>query len=117
MKGIEIAFKSNSVQTDDFEWRIGGNVTFQRFTNHKIDYYATVSGYCLGGVEGATGSDSKSGAELLRVLFCGRSCGVDVDFRWSLSSDGWVATKVHRFHSLQLMFSGLILSVKTLQKL
>jgi iron complex outermembrane receptor protein len=56
-KGIEIAAEVVPVRTDDLEWRIGGNVTFQ---NSKITKLTTAQpdtpGINVGGYEGATGN-------------------------------------------------------------
>jgi TonB-linked SusC/RagA family outer membrane protein len=56
-KGIEIAGEVIPVRTDDFEWRIGGNVTFQ---DSKITKLTTTlpntPGINVGGYEGATGN-------------------------------------------------------------
>jgi TonB-linked SusC/RagA family outer membrane protein len=56
-KGIEIAGEVIPVRTDDFEWRIGGNVTFQ---DSKITKLTTTQpntpGINIGGYEGATGN-------------------------------------------------------------
>jgi TonB-linked SusC/RagA family outer membrane protein len=56
-KGIEIAAEVIPVRTDDFEWRIGGNVTFQ---DSKITKLTTTlpntPGISTGGYEGATGN-------------------------------------------------------------
>ena len=56
-EGIEIAAEVIPVRTDDFEWRIGGNVTFQ---DSKITKLTTTlpntPGINVGGYEGATGN-------------------------------------------------------------
>lgn len=56
-KGIELAAEVVPVKTDDFEWTLGGNVTFQ---DSKITKLTTVldntPGISVGGYEGATGN-------------------------------------------------------------
>lgn len=56
-RGIEIAADVIPVRTDDFEWRIGGNVTFQ---DSKITKLTTTQdntpGINVGGYAGATGN-------------------------------------------------------------
>ncbi|MFV8343433.1 SusC/RagA family TonB-linked outer membrane protein [Flavobacterium sp. XS2P39] len=56
-EGIEIAAEVIPVRTEDFEWRIGGNVTFQ---DSKITKLTTTQpntpGINTGGYEGATGN-------------------------------------------------------------
>ncbi len=56
-KGIEIAAEVIPVRNDDFEWRIGGNITFQ---DSKITKLTTTQpntpGINIGGYEGATGN-------------------------------------------------------------
>ncbi|MFV8392379.1 SusC/RagA family TonB-linked outer membrane protein [Flavobacterium sp. LB2P6] len=56
-KGIEIAAEVIPVRNDNFEWRIGGNITFQ---DSKITKLTTTQpntpGINIGGYEGATGN-------------------------------------------------------------
>jgi iron complex outermembrane receptor protein len=56
-KGIELAAEVVPVKTDDFEWTLGGNVTFQ---NSKITKLTTVQdntpGINVGGYSGPTGN-------------------------------------------------------------
>ncbi|MFV8328372.1 SusC/RagA family TonB-linked outer membrane protein [Flavobacterium sp. ZS1P14] len=56
-KGIELAAEVIPVRTDDLEWRIGGNVTFQ---DSKITKLTTTQpntpGINVGGYDGATGN-------------------------------------------------------------
>ena len=56
-KGIEIAAEVIPVRSEDFEWRIGGNITFQ---NSEITKLTTAlpntPGLNVGGYEGATGN-------------------------------------------------------------
>jgi iron complex outermembrane receptor protein len=56
-EGIEVAAEVIPVRTEDFEWRIGGNVTFQ---DSKITKLTTTlpntPGINVGGYEGATGN-------------------------------------------------------------
>jgi iron complex outermembrane receptor protein len=56
-KGIEIAAEVIPVRSEDFEWRIGGNITLQ---NSEITKLTTVlpntPGLNVGGYEGATGN-------------------------------------------------------------
>ena len=57
-QGVEISVDTYPIRTDDMQWRIGGNLTWQESEITKLNNQDTPSfpGYNVGGVSGGTGT-------------------------------------------------------------